>query len=69
MFDLLEDRSTSVVKSGEMPIKMAKSAPLASQGEVMNEKTDVGIGISSVELVSAATDKIENGRWWKKLRN
>ena len=50
-----------------MPMTMAKSAPLASQWELMDEKTDVGIGISSVELVSVAKDKIEIGRWWKKL--
>ena len=48
---------------------MAKTAPLASQGELLKEKTDVGIGISSVESVSVAMDKIINGRWQKKLSN
>ena len=58
----LEDRSTSVVKRGGMPMTMVKSAPLASQGELMNGKTDVGIGIRRVELVSVARGNIENGR-------
>ena len=52
-----------MVKRGEMPMTMAKTAPLASQEEVMNEKTDVGIGISSVELVFVVGDNIGNGRW------
>ena len=52
-----------------MPTAMVKSAPLASQGEVMTEKTNVGIGISSVELVSVAGDNIGNGRCRKKLLN
>ena len=46
-----------------MPMVMVKTAPLTSQGELMNENTDVGIGISSVELVFVVGDNIENGRW------
>jgi len=42
---------------------MVKTAPLARQGKVMNEKTDVGIGISSVELVFVVKDNVGNGRW------
>ena len=49
-------------KSGEIPITMVNSAPLASQGELLNETSDVGIGIKRVELVLVARDKIENGR-------
>ena len=52
MFDFSEDRSTSMVKSGKMPMKMEKTAPLASQGKVLDEKTNVGIGTRGVELVS-----------------
>ena len=50
-------------REGEMPMTMVKSAPLASQGRVMNEKTDVGIVIRRVELVVVAMDNIGNG-WW-----
>ena len=57
-----------MVKSGKIPIKMAKLAPLASQGKLLDEKTNVGIGIKRVELVSIALDTIGNGRWQKKLR-
>ena len=46
---------------------MAKMAPLASHDEIMNEKTDVGIGISSVELVSVAKDNDGNGQCGKKV--
>ena len=46
---------------------MAKTVPLASQGKIMNEKTDVGIGISSVELVSVARDNDRNGQCWKTV--
>ena len=31
----------SVVKSEKMPMKMAKSSPLASQGKMFNKKTTV----------------------------
>ena len=58
-----EDLRTSMVKRGEMSMTMVKTAPLARQGKVMNEKTDVGIGISSVELVCVVKDNIGNGRW------
>ena len=44
-----------------------KTAPLASQEELLNWKTNGAIGISNVELVSVANDKNESGRWWKKL--
>ena len=50
-------------------MKMAKSAPLASQGKMLDGKTNAVIGISRVELVLVARDKIESGRWWKKLMN
>ena len=50
-------------REGEMSMTMVKTAPLARQGKVMNEKTDVGIGISSVELVFVVKDNIGNGRW------
>ena len=49
-------------REGKMPMTMAKSAPLGSKGELMNEKTDVGIRISSDELVAVARGKIGNGR-------
>ena len=52
-----------------MPMTMAKSTSLASQGELMNEKTEVGIGINSVELVSVARNKIETGQCPEKLLN
>ena len=61
--NFLKDRSTSMVKSGKMSIKMEKSAPLASQWKMLDEKTNVGIVIRRVELVSIARDKNENG-WW-----
>ena len=48
---------------GKMSMTMVKTAPLARQGKVMNEKTDVGIGISSVELVFVVKDNVGNGRW------
>ena len=57
-----------MVKSGKMPMKMAKSAPLASQGKVLDEKTNVRIGIRRVELVSVAVDSVDNGQWRKNLR-
>ena len=54
------NRSTSVVKSGKMPMKMAKTTPLASQGNLFDERTNVRIGIRRVKLVSVAMDNIEN---------
>ena len=57
-----------MVKSVKKPMKMAKSAPLASQGELLDEKTNVGIGIRRAELVSIALDTSGNGPWQKKLR-
>ena len=48
---------------------MASSAPLASNRESTDEKNDVEIGISRVELVLVAGSKIGNGQWWKKLIN
>ena len=65
---VLADRSTSTVKRGKIPMKMVKTAPLASQGEMLDEKTNVGIGIKRVELVYVARDNIENGQWRKNLR-
>ena len=50
-----------MVKSEEMPMKMAKSAPLVSQGKMLDENR-------RVELVSVAMDNFENGRWRKNLR-
>ena len=46
-----------------MAMKMAKTASLESQEEMLNGKTDVRIGISSVELVSVAKGKNGIGRW------
>ena len=40
-----------MVKNVKKPKKMAKLAPLASQGELLDEKTNVGIGVRGVELV------------------
>ena len=54
-------------REGKMSMTMVKSAPLASQEELMNGKTDVKIGISSVELAFVTGDSIGNGRWWKEL--
>ena len=68
MFGLSEDRSTSMVESGKMPMKMAKTAPLASQGKLSDGKTNVEIVLRRVELVSLAMDTVQNGRWWKNLR-
>ena len=56
-----------MVKSGKVPMKMAKLAPLASQGKLLDE-TNVAIAIGRAELVSTAMDTIGNGRWQKKLR-
>ena len=61
-------RSTLVVMSDKMPMKMAKLALLVSQEKMLDERTNVGIGIKRVELVSVAMDNIENGRWGKKLK-
>ena len=61
-----EDRRTSMVKKREISMTMAKMAPLANQDEIMNEKTDVGIGISSVESVFVVMDIDGNGRCGKK---
>ena len=55
-------------KRGEIPITMAKTAPLASQGKIKNGKTDNGIVISSIVLVSVAMDKTGIGGWGKKFR-
>ena len=63
-----EDRCTSMVKRGGNANDNGESVPLASQGKLMNGKTDVGIGLNTVELVSVAKDKIGFGRWRKKLR-
>ena len=49
-----------------MPMTMTKTAPLASQGKVMDEKNAVGIIIRRVELVTVAMDNIGNG-WWQKI--
>ena len=57
-----------MVKSAKKRIKMANSAPLASQGKLLDEKTNVEIIIRRVELVSIAMDTIGNGRWQKELR-
>ena len=62
-----EDRRTSMVKREEILMTMAKIAPLASQDERLNEKTNVGIGISSVELVSVAKDNDGSDRCGKKF--
>ena len=55
-----------MVKDAKKLKKMAKSAPLASQGELLHEKTNVGIGIKRVELVSIALDNDGNGGWQKR---
>ena len=45
-----------MVKSGKMPMKMAKAAPLASQGKMLDEKSNVGIRISCVKFVPVAKE-------------
>ena len=50
------------------PMKMAKLAPLVSQGKMLDEKNNVGIRIRWIELVSVARNKNENGRWRKKFK-
>ena len=52
-----------MVKSEKIPMKMAKSAPLANQGTLLDGKTNVGIGSRRVELVYVAMDNVDNGQW------
>ena len=49
-------------REGEMPMTIAKSAPLASNWGSTDEKTDVGIGISRVKVVAVVRGTIGNGR-------
>ena len=50
-----------MVKDAKKAGERAKSAPLASQGELLDGKTNVGIRIRRVELVSIALDTDGNG--------
>ena len=47
--------------SGKIPMKMAKSAPLASQGKVMDGKSNVGIEVRRGKLVLVAGGKVRVG--------